>query len=139
MAVQIKQTQAGLELGKRAADHIGFHGAAPVRQRSGSIQTALAMAVATGVLTFTARPANNDPFVVGATTYTWKTALTGAANEVLIGATEATAIANAAAALNAAAGIGATYGAGTVANASASAVAGATTLTVSALLARHPR
>jgi hypothetical protein len=62
---------------------------------------------------------NNDTIKVGTQTYTFKTALTGVANEVLIGASFAASAANFIAALTAAAGAGTTYGTGTTANASA--------------------
>jgi len=91
---------------------------------------------ATGLLTFTAEPLNNETVVIGATTYTFKTTLTGAANEVLRGASAATSCANLIAAVTAGAGIGTTYGTGTTANATATASAGAgTTVVVTALTA----
>jgi len=91
-------------------------------------------AAATGTLTFTANAAANDTISVGGQNYTFVTALTGAANQVLIGGSTAQSILNLQAAINAASGgAGVAYGAGTVANASAyaSAVTG-TTLTVTA-------
>lgn len=73
--------------------------------------------------------------VVGATTYTFVAALTGAANEVLIGANSSATIQNLAAAINGSAGAGVAYGVGTVANTSASAVANTDgTLSVTALV-----
>lgn len=89
---------------------------------------------ATGTLTFTANAAANDTVSVGGQNYTFVTALTGAANQVLIGGSTAQSVLNLQAAINAASGgAGVAYGAGTVANASAyaSAVTG-TTLTVTA-------
>ena len=62
---------------------------------------------------------NGDTLLVGSQTYTWKTALTGAANEVLIGANFAASAANFVAALTAGTGAGTAYGTGTTANASA--------------------
>lgn len=81
----------------------------------------LAMAVtgakATGTLTSTGTaPANNDTVVIGSKTYTFKTTLTGAADEVLIGASAAAALDNIKSAINATAGAGTTYGTGTVAH-----------------------
>jgi hypothetical protein len=61
-------------------------------------------------------PANDVTVVIGARTYTFKTTLTGAANEVLIGASAAAALDNLKSAINATAGAGTTYGTGTVAH-----------------------
>jgi len=91
-------------------------------------------AAATGTLTFTANAAADDTVSIGGQNYTFVTALTGAANQVLIGGSTAQSILNLQAAINAASGgAGVAYGAGTVANASAyaSAVTG-TTLTTTA-------
>jgi hypothetical protein len=66
-------------------------------------------------------PSNDETVTLGATTYTFKTTLTPAANEVLIGVDAAASIANLIAAINAATGAGTLYGAGTTANASATA------------------
>jgi len=62
-------------------------------------------------------PADGGTFVVGATTYTLKSTLTPAANEVKIGADAATTLDNVKSAVNATAGAGTAYGTGTVANA----------------------
>jgi len=79
---------------------------------------------ATGTFTLTAAPSDGDTVTIGATAYTFKTALTGAANEVLIssagGSTGITqTLQNLAAAVNGGAGAGVVYGTGTAANASA--------------------
>jgi hypothetical protein len=69
-------------------------------------------------------PANNETVTIGITpgvVYTFKTTLTGAANEVLLGATPAAALDNLKSAVNGTAGEGTTYGTGTVANTSVSA------------------
>ena len=83
-----------------------------------------------GTLTFTGQPAVNDTFTVGAVTYKAVAALTGAADEVLIGANLAATIANLIGAIGAAStggqASGTTYGAGTVANTLATATAGNT-------------
>lgn len=71
----------------------------------------------TGTLTSTGTaPSNNDTVTIDTTVYTYKTSLTGAAYEVLIGANAAAALANIKAAINGAAGAGSTYGTGTVAH-----------------------
>lgn len=64
----------------------------------------------------TTAPENDSTVVIGARTYTYKTTLTGAANEVLIGASAAEALDNLKSAINASAGAGTTYGTGTVAH-----------------------
>jgi hypothetical protein len=58
-------------------------------------------------------PANNETVTLGTRTYTFKTTLTGAANEVLIGASAAIALDNLKAAVNKAPGGGTTYSAAT--------------------------
>lgn len=57
---------------------------------------------------------NNETVVIGGVTYTFKTTLTGAAYEVLIGAAATNSLDNLKAAINGAAGEGSTYGVGTV-------------------------
>ncbi|MGA2001843.1 MAG: flagellin [Terriglobales bacterium] len=91
-------------------------------------------AAATGTLTFTQNATANDTAAIGGTTYTFVGALTGAANQVLIGGSTAQTILNLQAAVNAASGgAGVAYGAGTVANASAYAgTATGTTLVINA-------
>lgn len=74
---------------------------------------------ATGIFTLTARPSNNETVALGAKTYTFKTTLTGAANEVLIGADNLSALFNIYSAVNKLSGEGTLYGTGTVANTSA--------------------
>lgn len=61
-------------------------------------------------------PANNDTLTVGGVTYTFKTSLTGAANEVLINTTAAAALTNLKAAITLTGTIGTDYGTGTVIN-----------------------
>lgn len=74
---------------------------------------------ARGELTFTGQPANNETVTLGTKTYTFKTTLTGAADEVLIGASTNASIDNLVSAVDASAGEGTTYGTGTTANADA--------------------
>ncbi len=92
-------------------------------------------AAATSTLTVTAggtQVTANDQVQVGGTTYKFVTALTGAANEVLIGASDTQALLNLKAAINAApGGAGSAYGVGTVANANV--VAGTATATTLAV------
>ena len=57
--------------------------------------------------------ANNDTITIDGTTYTWKTALTPAANEVLIGASAATNLSNLAAAIGGWGVVNTNYGTGT--------------------------
>lgn len=85
----------------------------------------MAATAAFGTLTLAGNAVDAETVVLGATTYTFKTALTPAANEVLIGATASDSLDNLIAAINAGAGSGTLYGTGTTANASASAAAGA--------------
>ncbi len=90
---------------------------------------------ATATLSATAQPAAADTVTVGATSYKFVAALTGAANEVLIGGNLATTLTNLASAVNGSAGAGTTYGVGTAANASATAVANPTSVAFTAKLA----
>lgn len=85
-----------------------------------------AAVAATQTGTATGNFSNNEVVVVGAKTYTFKTTLTGAANEVLIGVSASASLDNLIYAINDAVGIeGTDYGTGTTANAQASAGAGA--------------
>ena len=63
--------------------------------------------------------ADGETVTLGATTYTFKDALTGATNEVLVGAINDDSVINLTNAINAGDGEGVTYGTGTTANASA--------------------
>lgn len=71
---------------------------------------------ATGIFTLTAAAANNETVTLGSVTYTYKTTLTGAANEVLRGADNLAALFNLYSAVNHIAGEGTLYGTGTLAN-----------------------
>ncbi|MES2705119.1 MAG: hypothetical protein V4726_00820 [Verrucomicrobiota bacterium] len=89
--------------------------------------------------TFSANPANNDTVTIGATTYTFKSALTSGgatANEVLIGTDLSGSRNNLIAAVTAGTGAGIYYGSATAANASATAAAYTTNvITATALTA----
>jgi hypothetical protein len=80
-----------------------------------------ALLPATGTFTFEGLPTAAETIVVGATTYTWRAAVS-AANDVLIGANIAACVSNIIAAINGGAGEGTIYGTGTVANTSAGAL-----------------
>ena len=80
-----------------------------------------ALLPATGTFTFEGLPTATETIVVGATTYTWRAAVS-TANDVLIGASIAACVSNIIAAINAGAGEGTIYGTGTVANVSAGAL-----------------
>lgn len=79
---------------------------------------------ATGTFSLSANPESGDQVTIGATTYTFVSTLTGAANQVLIGSGAGSTginetLQNLEAAVNGGAGAGTTYGTGTVANTSA--------------------
>jgi hypothetical protein len=76
------------------------------------------MVASAGTLTLGgAKPSNNETITIGARVYTWKTELTGAVDEILIGLTVDDCIDNFAASINTNIGEGVMYGTGTVANA----------------------
>lgn len=81
---------------------------------------------ATGTLSIPINPSNNDTVTIGPSgstqVYKFVTALTGVADEVLIGASNTDSIDNLVAAINKAAGEGTTYGTGTTKNLDVSAV-----------------
>jgi hypothetical protein len=89
-------------------------------------------AAATDVLTLTVNAANNDTVTIGAQVYTFKTVLTGAAYEVLLGASNTATLDNLVAAVMGAAGAGATYGTGTVAHPDVTAVRSTSTMVATA-------
>jgi len=62
------------------------------------------------------KPSDGDVVVIGTITYTYKTTLTGAPYEVLIGAAAADSLDNIKSAINGSSGAGTTYGTGTVAH-----------------------
>lgn len=89
---------------------------------------------ATATLTFSGQPSNNDTVTIEGVVYTFKTTLTGAANEVKISAVNlADTIVNLRNAINKGAGIGSRYGLGTVHHPDISATATSTTLVATAL------
>lgn len=71
---------------------------------------------AQATLTVTDTFSNDETVTIGNKTYTFKTALTPAADEVLIGASAAASLDNLKSAVNGTAGAGTTYGTGTVAH-----------------------
>jgi len=92
-----------------------------------------ASAVATGTLTASGTPIATNTATVNGQVYTFVAALTGAANEVLVGGTVALSLSNLAAAINATSGgAGVAYGTGTVANTAVTATSTATTVVVTA-------
>lgn len=100
---------------------------------SGWTATAIAAYV---VGTFTGVPANNQTIVVNGQTYTFKTTLTPAANEVLIGGTAAACASNLFDAItDNSANEGTTYGTGTTANATFTASINSGVITITALTA----
>jgi flagellin len=78
---------------------------------------------ASTTLSAIANPAAAATVAVGGTTYTFVASLTGAANEVLLGANAGASLGNLAAAVNAGPGAGVAYGVGTVANTNVKATA----------------
>lgn len=81
-----------------------------------SLTTAAGTKASTTLTSDTTAPANNSTIVIGSITYTYKTSLTGAAYEVLIGASAAAALDNLKLAINAGSGAGTNYGTGTLAH-----------------------
>jgi hypothetical protein len=79
-----------------------------------AINAALLAPAATGTITITAAPANNDTVTINGTTYTFKTALTPTANEVLIGTGRDSPSQNLAAAINNGDGAGTAYASNTI-------------------------
>lgn len=93
----------------------------------------LGSGAASGVLTTTGNFSDGETVTVGGLTYTFKTALTSTARQILIGADAAASLANLAAALTLSVGAGTAYSSTTGANAAVgSAVAASSTLTVTA-------
>lgn len=98
--------------------------------------TTVTGALATGTLTSDATaPSNNDTVTIGTRVYTFKTTLTGAADEVLIGASAAVALDNLKSAINDTGTRGTHYGLGTTANEQV--IAGTNTATTQVIDARY--
>ena len=89
-------------------------------------------AAASQTFTATGEPNNGDVINVNGHVYTWKTALTPTAGEVLIGGSEANALANMKNAMNGGPGSGTNYAAGTAASPDVTASSTSTTLVVTA-------
>lgn len=99
-----------------------------------SVAAALPNPPAKATITAVTNPADGTTLTIGSTIYTFKTTITGVANQVKIATTAALTLANLVSAVNITSGAGTAYSAATLinANASASAVAGGiTTLTAS--------
>lgn len=92
------------------------HTSGTVRLNDGASGTTSAGVKATGVLTASDVFTDGETVTVGDKVYTFVDALSGAANEVLIGASAAASLDNFKSAINASAGAGTTYGLGTAAN-----------------------
>ena len=105
---------------------------------AGSVYIRATGTAATGYHILMAQPANNDTAILGLTgftqTYTFKAILTGAANEILIGAAASDTSTNLRAAINGSAGAGTIYGTGTVANTQLAATGSTTTTTLTDLI-----
>lgn len=90
---------------------------------TGSFQIVAGTCDVQGTLTASVVPNDGDTVTIGATTYTFKTALTPAANEVLIGGSAGVAMANLSMAISASGTAGTNYTSDVTANASATATA----------------
>jgi len=95
---------------------VNSHSSGTLRFNDGTTGTTSAGVKATGVLTVSSAISDGEVALIGDVTYTFKTTLTGAANEVLIDSSVAAALDNLKVAVNAGAGAGTKYGTGTVAN-----------------------
>lgn len=95
---------------------VNSHTSGTLRLNDGLSGTTSAGVKATGVFTASDVFTAGETVLIGDKTYTFVSALTGVANEVLIGASTAAALDNLKSAINATAGAGTTYGTGTAAN-----------------------
>lgn len=99
----------------------------------GHRQFTLAVVNATATITLTDVPVEDETLTVGSTVYTFKDALTGEADEILIGASASATATNIASAINASSGdAGTLYGEGTSTNRDAAAEADGATVTLTA-------
>lgn len=92
---------------------VNSHTSGTFRFNDGTSGTTSAGVKATGVLTSSGVFQNNETVTIDDIVYTFKTTLTGAAFEVLIGASAAASLDNLKSAINGTAGAGSTYGTGT--------------------------
>jgi len=95
---------------------VNSHSSGTLRFNDGASGTTSAGVKATGVLTSSDVFTDGETVTIHGTTYTFVDALSGAKDEVLIGASAAASLDNFKSAINATAGAGSTYGTGTVAN-----------------------
>lgn len=103
-------------VGRVAGVIVNSHSSGTFRLNDGESGTTSAGVKATQTLTTTGTFSNGETVTAGDVTYTMVTTLSGAKNEVLIGASAAASLDNLKSAINATAGEGTTYGTGTVAN-----------------------
>lgn len=95
---------------------VNSHSSGTLRLNDGLSGTTSAGVKASGTLTASGVFTDGETILIGDKTYTMVDALSGAANEVLIGASAAASLDNLKSAVNGSAGEGSTYGTGTVAN-----------------------
>ncbi len=98
----------------------------------GTITDAIGAVAASGTLTLTDVPSNNETVVIDSKTYTFKTTLTNTDGYVLIGATKELCLDNLAAAINLGAGAGTLYAAATTVHSTVTASGIDATLVVTA-------
>lgn len=117
-------------VGRVAGVIVNSHTSGTFRLNDGESGTTSAGVKATQTLTTTGTFSNGETVTVGDVPYTMVTTLSGAKNEVLIGASAAASLDNLKSAINATAGEGTTYGTGTVANPKAEATTNTATTQV---------
>jgi len=100
---------------------VNSHTNGTIKLNDGADGTASAGVKASGVLTVSGVFTAGETVTIGDRTYTFRSTLTGVANEVLIGASAAVSLDNLKSAINGTAGAGTTYGTGTQAHSSVSA------------------
>jgi hypothetical protein len=123
--------------GYSLSGHTGSFAIGPYQTNDQVTQVAWSISsevAASDVLTATAAPADGDTIVVGGKTYTWHTVLTNVDGNVLIGGSEANALANMGNAINLGNGAGTNYALAMTANPEVTSTAHTgTTLTVTAI------